>query len=234
MRAATMLCLLLLAFMGVACGSDEKSGEENNLIPGESAQEPEAAPAPKPKAGACEEIQTPPARPDGGEKKSSAQLDSGKTYEVEVNTNCGSFTIALDQKASPATSASFVTLAKKGFFDGTIFHRIVPGFVIQGGDPTGTGTGGPGYSTVDKPPADVAYTKGVVAMAKTGEEAPGTSGSQFYVVTGADAGLPPEYALLGKVTKGLDVTQKIGKLGDPATEMPTQTVAIETATVKER
>lgn len=234
MRVVTLLCLLLLGFAGLACGSDEKSGEQNNLIPSESAKEPEPAPEPEEKAGACKEVETPAPRPDGGEKKPSAKLDPGKTYEVEVNTNCGSFTIALDQKAAPATAASFVALSKKGFFDGTIFHRIVPGFVIQGGDPTGTGTGGPGYSTVDKPPADVAYTKGVVAMAKTGEEAPGTSGSQFYVVTGADAGLPAEYAVLGKVTKGLDVTQKIGKLGDPATEMPTQTVAIETATVKER
>ena len=234
MRAITTFCLLLLAFTLMACGSDEDSGDQNNLIPGESTSKPEAAAKPEAKAGSCNEIEAPPPRPGGGEDKPSAQLDSGKTYEVDVNTNCGSFTIALDQRASPATAASFVALTKKGFFDGTIFHRIVPGFVIQGGDPTGTGTGGPGYSTVDKPPAGVAYTKGVVAMAKTGDEAPGTSGSQFYVVTGADAGLPPEYAVLGKVTRGLGVTQKIGKLGDPATEMPTQTVAIETATVRER
>ena len=93
--------------------------------------------------------------------------------------------------------------------------------MIQGGDPTGTGTGGPGYTTVDKPPADAKYTKGVVAMAKTADEAPGTAGSQFYVVTGADAGLPPEYAVIGKVTEGIDVVEQIGALGDPD-EQPTQ------------
>lgn len=224
---------MLLALVAGACGGDDEPGEQNNLIPSEGPSTSEKAADPPAKPGGCKDVKAPAPKPDGGEEKPTSELEPGKSYEVKVTTNCGSFTIALDQKGAPATSASFVALAKKGFFDGTIFHRIVPGFVIQGGDPTGTGTGGPGYSTVDKPPADAAYTKGVVAMAKTGEEAPGTSGSQFYVVTGEDAGLPPEYAVLGKVTKGLDVTQKIGELGD-ASEMPTQTVAIETATVTER
>ncbi len=101
-----------------------------------------------------------------------------------METSCGSFTIRLDQKTAPNTAASFASLTEKGFYDGTVFHRIVPGFVIQGGDPTGTGTGGPGYSVVDKPPENAKYTRGVVAMAKTGDEPPGTAGSQFYVVTG--------------------------------------------------
>ena len=87
--------------------------------------------------------------------------------------------------------------------------------MIQGGDPNGDGTGGPGYTTVDPPPADAKYTKGVVAMAKTQNEPPGTAGSQFFVVTGADIGLPPDYALLGNVSSGMDVVDKIGKLGDP-------------------
>ncbi len=116
---------------------------------------------------------------------------------------------------------------RKGFFDGTHFHRIVPGFVIQGGDPTGTGKGGPGYTVQDVPPADSTYTKGVVAMAKTGAEPSGTSGSQFFVVTAADAGLPPQYAILGTVTKGLSVVDRIGKLGNPATERPTRKVVIQ-------
>ena len=93
-------------------------------------------------------------------------------------------------KITPATSASLVSLANAGFYDETIFHRIVPGFVIQGGDPTQTGSGGPGYQTVDVPASDAAYTKGVVAMAKTSTEAPGTSGSQFFVVSGDDVALP--------------------------------------------
>ena len=130
----------------------------------------------------------PTPKPDGGGEPPEEELDPAKTYSLVVETNCGSFTIALDQKLAPKTSASLVALARDGFFDSTTFHRVVPGFVIQGGDPTGTGTGGPGYSTVDAPPADATYTKGVVAMAKTGAEAPGTSGSQFFVVTGAGRG----------------------------------------------
>ena len=107
----------------------------------------------------------------------------------------------------------------------------MPGFVIQGGDPTQSGSGGPGYSTRDAPAAGAAYTKGVMAMAKTATEAAGTAGSQFFIVTGADAGLPPEYAVVGKVTSGLDVVERIGKLGDPATEQPTQPVVIDSVTV---
>ena len=157
-------------------------------------------------------------------------LDPAQTHSVTFETNKGSFTVELDVETSPKTTASFYELAQKGFFDGTIFHRIVPGFVIQGGDPTGTGTGGPGYQTVDPPPANAAYTKGVVAMAKAQDEAPGTAGSQFFVVTGADIGLPPDYAILGNVTHGLGVVERIGRLGDPSTEQPTERVVIEKAT----
>jgi peptidyl-prolyl cis-trans isomerase B (cyclophilin B) len=176
----------------------------------------------------------------GGGKKSSsttagatAALDPSKSYTVTMKTNQGTFAFTLDVKDSPHTTASFASLVKKGFFDGLIFHRIVPGFVIQGGDPKGDGTGGPGYTTVDVPPADARYTKGVVAMAKTQADPPGTAGSQFFIVTGADVGLPPDYALLGKVSSGADVVDKIGKLGDPATEQPTKRVVIQKATVSE-
>ncbi len=151
-----------------------------------------------------------------------------------VETSEGTFTIRLAAQESPHTVASFEKLARKGFFDGTVFHRIVPGFVIQGGDPTGTGTGGPGYTTTDVPPPGTTYTKGVVAMAKRGDEAPGTAGSQFFVVTAEDAGLPPEYAVLGKVVSGLDVVERIGRLGDPQTEQPTRKVTIDSVTIRER
>jgi cyclophilin family peptidyl-prolyl cis-trans isomerase len=157
--------------------------------------------------------------------------EASTAQAVTMKTNEGTFAFTLDVKDSPNTTESFVKLVEKGFFDGTIFHRIVPGFVIQGGDPTGTGTGGPGYTTVDVPPSDTRYTKGVVAMAKAGNEPSGTAGSQFFVVTGDDVQLPPDYALLGKVTSGLDVVEKIGQLGDPATEKPTKRVVIEKATV---
>ena len=184
-------------------------------------------------AGACRQVEAPAARPDGSEQAPEQDLDAAKTYRLVFETSCGAFTVTLDQKLAPKTAASLVSLARKGFFDGTVFHRIVPGFVIQGGDPTQGGSGGPGYSTVDKPPATVSYTKGVVAMAKSGAEAPGTSGSQFFVVTAEDAGLPPDYAVVGKVTAGIDVVEQIGKLGDPATEQPLQPVVIDKVTVQE-
>jgi peptidyl-prolyl cis-trans isomerase B (cyclophilin B) len=163
--------------------------------------------------------------------KPTAALAADKHYDVTFQTNCGSFTVRLDQAQSPHAAASFVSLVQHGFLDSTIFHRIVVGFVSQGGDPTQSGTGGPGYSTVDKPPAGASYAHGVVAMAKTGAEPPGTAGSQFFVVTAANAGLPPDYAIVGTVTKGLDVVDAIGKLGD-AREQPTEVVEITKAIVK--
>jgi cyclophilin family peptidyl-prolyl cis-trans isomerase len=149
-----------------------------------------------------------------------------------VETNCGTFEIALDTTRAPKTANSFAFLADEGFYDDLTFQRVAPEFVIQGGDPLGTGTGGPGYSIDEKPPANLAYTKGVVAMAKTSAEPPGRSGSQFFVVLSADAGLPPEYALVGKVDKGFDVVERIGKLGNPETEKPKQTVLIEKISIE--
>jgi peptidyl-prolyl cis-trans isomerase B (cyclophilin B) len=167
----------------------------------------------------------------GGDKSKAdlADLDQDKTNSIVVDTSKGSFTFELATKTSPCTTASFAGLVDKGFFDGLAFHRIVPGFVIQGGDPEGTGMGGPGYSTVDAPPQDTQYKKGLVAMAKTQAEPAGTSGSQFFVVTGPDVGLPPDYAVLGTVTDGMDVVEEIGKLGDPAdpSGTPTEKVKID-------
>ena len=158
-------------------------------------------------------------------------LDKSTPHTVNVLTNLGSFDIRLDVQDSPCTTSSFAALVRQRFFDGTRFHRIVPGFVIQGGDPTATGRGGPGYTVVDVPPPNSLYTKGVVAMAKTAGEPSGTSGSQFFVVTGDDAGLPPQYAILGVVTKGLGVVERIGKLGNPVNELPTRRVVVLRMTV---
>jgi peptidyl-prolyl cis-trans isomerase B (cyclophilin B) len=164
--------------------------------------------------------------PTTGKQVTFPLLDKSKAYTVNVLTNLGSFDIRLDVGDSPCTTSSFASLVRKHFFDGTRIHRIVPGFVIQGGDPTATGTGGPGYSVRDVPPRDSLYTEGVVAMAKSAAEPSGTAGSQFFVVTGVNAGLPPEYAILGVVTKGLPVVRKIGRLGDPTTEKPTRRVVV--------
>ena len=161
----------------------------------------------------CASVEAPEARDPEPGQAPSEPLDASKTYTLTFDTSCGSFTITLDQEVAPKTAASLVALANAGYFDDTIFHRVVPGFVIQGGDPTQSGAGGPGYSTVDVPPSGSAYTQGVVAMAKSGVEAPGTSGSQFFVVTGADAGLPPDYAIVGEVTEGMDTVMRIDALG---------------------
>jgi cyclophilin family peptidyl-prolyl cis-trans isomerase len=185
---------------------------------------PAAAPAAQ-QVG-CTTVKRPAPKPDGGHKAPRKLLPVGHTYSAVFVTNCGSFTVRLAVKTSPRTAASFVALARSGFFDRTIFHRIVPGFVIQGGDPTQTGTGGPGYETVDAPPKATQYVQGVVAMAKTQTEPAGAAGSQFFVVTGANVGLPPDYAILGRVTKGLDVVARIGKLGSLQTEQPTRVVEI--------
>ncbi len=135
-----------------------------------------------------------------------------------MSTSEGDFTIDLAVDESPATTTSFRHLVESGFYDGLTFGRVVPGFVIQGGDPlyddpARAGTGGPGYYVDEDVPEDVAYTRGVVAMAKTGEEPAGRSGSQFFVVSGADAGLPPDYAFVGEVTEGLDTVAAIEALG---------------------
>ncbi len=191
----------------------------------------DSTPASTAGAGGCERVDAP--EPKQVSFKAPQQvLAPGEEATAVVQTNCGSFEIALDTDRAPKTANSFAFLAEEGFYDDLTFHRIVPEFVIQGGDPEGTGTGGPGYSVDEKPPANLAYTKGVVAMAKTSAEPPGRSGSQFYVVTGADAGLPPEYALVGKVSEGLDVVERIGKLGTPS-EQPKQTVLIEEIEIEE-
>jgi peptidyl-prolyl cis-trans isomerase B (cyclophilin B) len=181
-------------------------------------------------ADGCEKVDQPPAKRE--QLKAPKQtVKPGEELTAVVETSCGTFEIALDTKRAPKTTNSVAFLAEEGFYDETSFHRIVPEFVIQGGDPLGTGTGGPGYSVVEKPPANLAYTKGVVAMAKSAAEPPGTSASQFYVVTGADAGLPPEYALLGKVSSGLDVVELIGEQGGPS-EKPKQTIVIKKMTIE--
>jgi peptidyl-prolyl cis-trans isomerase B (cyclophilin B) len=181
----------------------------------------------------CQEAQRPPAK-RVNLRRPRQRVTPSQSLVATVDTSCGSFEIALDTEGSPKTVSSFVYMARESVYDDTAFHRIVPGFVIQGGDPLGTGDGGPGYHVDEPPPSDAGYTKGTVAMAKTAAEPPGRSGSQFFVVTVADAGLPPLYALLGEVSSGEDVVDRIAELGDPAsgdTGTPTATVVIRKITV---
>jgi peptidyl-prolyl cis-trans isomerase B (cyclophilin B) len=176
-------------------------------------------------ASGCQEVE-PPQPKNVSFKAPKQTVKKGEELTAVVETSCGTFDIALDSQRAPKTVNSFVFLSEEGFYDGLDFHRVVPEFVIQGGDPQGNGTGGPGYTVVEKPPANLKYTKGVVAMAKGGTDPAGSSGSQFFVVTGAEAGLPPEYALVGNVSDGIDVVEEIGEVPVEG-ETPKQTVLIE-------
>jgi cyclophilin family peptidyl-prolyl cis-trans isomerase len=211
---------LVTALLLAGCGGGDESAQDTPATTAGGVQS----------SRTCEAAQK-KTKPNGTLSAPKEELEPGKTYSLEFDTNCGSFTVQLDQKLAPKTTASLVYLARRGFFDGTAFHRIVPGFVIQGGDPTASGLGGPGYQTVDPPPRNAKYTHGVVAMAKAGNEPAGTSGSQFFVVTSEDAGLPPDYAIVGKVTDGLGVVDKIGALGD-VSEQPTEPVVIRDVRVE--
>jgi len=221
LRPGLLPLLLVLAALA-GCGGDDSAAEATTDA---------AAVSTSARAIECGRVKAPTPKPPGRRAQPRVELDPEQTHELTFETSCGSFSIRLDLESAPNTAISMVGLARDNYFDDTIFHRVVPGFVVQGGDPTATGAGGPGYSTVDPPPEDASYTRGVVAMAKTQTEAPGTAGSQFFVVTGEDIGLPPEYAVLGEVSDGLDVVERIGQLGDPATEMPTQTVVIRDVTL---
>jgi peptidyl-prolyl cis-trans isomerase B (cyclophilin B) len=227
-RRLLATALIALAAVLAACGSDEKVADFSGGTGADTAPQAPAQPTAPPNSG-CAKVQDPEPKPSGGQKKPKGTLDPATKHTLTFDTTCGSFTVTLNPKTAPEATASLVSLAKANFFDDTTFSRIVPDFVIQGGDPTGQGDGDPGYTTVDKPPRNTRYTRGVVAMAKSGSERPGTGGSQFYVVTTADAQLPPDYALVGKVSKGMDVVERIGKLGDPASGdegVPLQTVVI--------
>ncbi len=195
MRRLLPLAIVVLAVAGCGGGSSSGSGSKDKT----------AASKPKTAEG-CEHVDQIERAPQAKLTKPKLKLDPSKTYVATVQTTCGSFTMKLDVKDSPKTTASFVSLVRKGFYDGLTFHRISPGFVIQGGDPKGDGTGGPGYSVVEAPKPSLHYTRGTVAMAKNQTEPSGASGSQFFVVLGEDVtvsqGLTPDYALLGKVATG--------------------------------
>jgi len=190
-------------------------------------------------AGAgCAAVGQPGAHPERTHQSPpTGTLAANRTWTVILDTNCGLISIDLAVRDSPKTTASFAGLVQRGFFDGLTFHRIANGsdggpFVIQGGDPLGTGVGGPGYKIIEPPPSTADYTRGVVAMAKESAEPAGTSGSQFFIVTAPDAQLPPQYALLGHVSAGMGTVDRIAALPTQGDEMPVSPVVIRTATVQ--
>ena len=160
------------------------------------------------------------------------QIDSSKAYTATLETSHGSIDADLFPAEAPATVNNFVFLAREGFFDGTTFHRIIPGFVIQGGDPTGTGSGGPGYRFADELDNDLRYEEGTLAMANAG---PNTNGCQFFVVDGPQgARLPKAYTIFGKVTSGMDVVHAIAGVPTGPGDRPTTPVTIDRVTIAER
>jgi len=158
-------------------------------------------------------------------------IDPAKRYTATMETSLGTLVIALDPVAAPKAVNNFVFLAREGYYDGVIFHRIIKGFVCQGGDPTGTGRGGPGYKFEDELPAAGRYEVGSLAMANAG---PNTNGSQFFVISGADgARLPPQYSLFGKVVKGLDVVEAMQSVPTGSGDKPKEDVVIKSVTIAE-
>jgi peptidyl-prolyl cis-trans isomerase B (cyclophilin B) len=221
-RAALLVAVAALAGCG---GSDKPAPPEVTAAPTEQS------------ATGCQVVDAPSMKPSGAKlSKPTERLDPAKTYVAAVETNCGTFEITLDAKRAPVTGGSFKYLADQRFYDDTLIHRIVPGFVFQGGDPTGKGDGGPGYTVVEPPPSSLKYTEGVVAMAKTATDPIGASGSQFFVATGPDAArLTPDYALLGKITGGEGVVRRIAEIQtDPRTDKPGEPVLVKSVRVTER
>jgi len=160
------------------------------------------------------------------------EIDPAKRYVAEMDTSMGSMTIELDPAAAPKTVNNFVFLARQGYYDGVIFHRVIQGFVLQGGDPEGTGRGGPGYKFEDELPKPGRYEVGSLAMANAG---PNTNGSQFFVISGpSGVRLPPQYSLFGKVVKGLDVVDAIEKVPTGPGDRPKEDVVINSVTITEK
>ena len=176
--------------------------------------------------------------PDGpGERRTTFDasppmgIDVEKTYTAEMVTSLGTMTIHLDPIRAPETVNNFVFLARWRYYDGIVFHRVIKGFMIQGGDPEGSGSGGPGYRFKDELPAPGRYELGSLAMANAG---PNTNGSQFFVITGASGvGLPPSYSLFGKAVSGFEVAQAIEQVATGPGDRPLTDVVIESVTITE-
>jgi peptidyl-prolyl cis-trans isomerase B (cyclophilin B) len=227
-----LLACLVLAALAAGCGGGNDNGGTGSGAAGSETGVTAGAALPD----GCRRVSDPGDRADETHQKRPTGRLSSDDAKVEMQTNCGAFTISLAVADTPRTAASFATLVDRGFYDRLTFHRIAGDpaggpFVIQGGDPLATGLGGPGYSVREKPPADTKYTKYTVAMAKTQSEPPGTSGSQFFIVTADDAGLPPEYALVGHVTAGKDTVDRIAKVPANGNEVPIVPIVIQKATL---
>jgi peptidylprolyl isomerase len=185
----------------------------------------------------CQMSASQPSAPKQWSTQPEMKVDQNKTYTAKIATTMGDMDVQLYAKEVPLTVNNFVFLAREGFYDNVKFHRIIKGFMVQTGDPEGTGRGGPGYRFVDEP-VTMNYDKGIVAMANAG---PNTNGSQFFIVHGEDVNqrLPKNYTIFGKVTNGIDVLEKIASVpvgnspgGEPS--LPSQDVRMTKVTIQDR
>ena len=228
--ALTGLLIAGATFALAACGSS--SGTDSSAASGASASTATTR-ATASTAGGCAPVSAPTPRGPQHIRRPTLRLDARKRYVVTLATNCGTIAIQLDVKDAPRTAASFAYLVRRGFYDDLTFHRVAANFVIQGGDPNGDGSGGPGYTVVEPPPRNLHYTLGTVAMAKTGADPAGASGSQFFIVTTQEAPLPAQYALVGKVVGSFAGVEAIAKLptNPPQDGAPDRPVVISRATL---
>lgn len=217
--AAAFLVVIALVFGG---GGDDESTPTTTVAAVTTPAPTTTVPTPDTVPGREITGETPCPEPDGSSARAISFeqappdcLEPGAGYVAEITTNQGSFSVELDPERAPITVNNFVVLARYGYFDGTVCHRAIPGFVVQCGDPTATGTSGPGYTFADELPEAGEYRIGSLAMANSG---PDTNGSQFFVITGDNgAALPPDYSLFGEVIEGLDTTVvAMDALGNPA------------------
>lgn len=234
-RPTLRTALGVLALAGplalAGCGADDTSTDGTSADGTTSASA--TASTSEDRAANAGTVECPPAegadeRTDSFDSAPPMCLTPGTDYSAVITTDAGELTVDLLEEKAPETVNNFVFLARNKFYEGVTFHRVIPGFMIQGGDPQGTGSGGPGYQFSDELPESGEYEIGSMAMANAG---PGTNGSQFFVVTG-DAGvsLPPQYSLFGTVTEGMDTVTSIeddgSSQGTPTTVHTIESVEI--------
>ena len=233
-RAIPLVLVVLVAALAAGCSVPGRGGSTTSTVqapPESTASAPELAPG----ADGCDHRVPPYAgtkKPTYKEPPPDPLIPPTATWTVKMITSCGPITMTLDPTTGGTATSSFAALVRSGYYDGLTFHRVVPGFVVQGGDPAGNGSGGPGYTVDAAPPSDYRYRNGDVAMAKAGNEPAGASGSQFFIVSTESGGamLPPIYAVVGHVTDATstETLRAIDKLG-VADGPPVEPVYIWTA-----
>ena len=258
MRSAVLLGILVVALIGVTLAVGAGSGDEDDDVTAGSSTSsvdplassttlgdtPATVAVTIPPAGAAITGETPCPEADGSSPRTTSFeqppptcIEEGVTYTATISTSMGDIVVELDQAAAPATVNNFVVLARYHYYDGVAFHRIIPQFMIQGGDAVGPspGSGGPGYAIADELPTGTDpltnYAPGTIAMANSG---PNTSGSQFFIMATGNTGLSPDYSVFGHVIEGQDVVDAINQLGDAASNgTPTADVTMTSVTIAE-